>query len=109
MTLAIKKETVEMSPEFNVLVGQFENNTRKSRLITPGMMVVWKIKTPNFTKTQVQDYVSDFMTNYGCLTSFSFACPITGTSYTVVYKPGSFRVTYEDGYYKAQFELERVF
>lgn len=109
MAWTLKRESIEIVPDFNILVTEFENQTRQTRLVTPEMKITWKIKTPNLTKAQLDNYVDDFMNNFGSLTSFQFACPFTDTTYDVAYKQGSFRANFQGGFYSAQFEFERVF
>lgn len=105
----LKHESVEMLPDFNVLNSEFENKSRQTRLVTPEMLITWKITTPNLTKAGAQSYLNDFMANFGNLSRFTFTCPVSGTTYTVSYKAGSFSTTFAGGYFKCKFEFERVF
>lgn len=107
--LTLARESVEKKVDYNVLARKFENETRQTRLVTPDELMEWKIKTPNLTKSQAQAYLSHFAANFGDLTSFTFTCPVDDTLYNVAYKKGSMRVLYQKGYFKAEFEIERVF
>lgn len=105
----LKRESIEIIPDYNVAISKFENLTEQTRLITPDMIAGWKIKTPAMTKTVMQTYTSFFASKYGSLTSFTFTCPFTDTEYTVRFKQGTFKVTYSAGFFQGEFEFERVF
>lgn len=105
----LRRESIEITPDFNVSIGQFENLVRHTRLITPEMIAGYKITSPKMTKTEMGTYLSHFTGKYGSLTSFTFTCPFTDIEIDVAYKQGSFKISLQDGYYVAQFEFERVF
>lgn len=105
----LSRESIEIIPNYNVIKSKFENLTEQTRLITPDMIVGYKIKTPAMTKADMQTYLSFFTGKYGTLTSFTFTCPFSDVEYTVRFKEGTFKITYASGYFQGEFEFERVF
>jgi hypothetical protein len=105
---ALARESCELIADYNVAISEFENKTEQRRLVTPDRIIGWKIRTPALTKTQMNVYDAFFILKKGSLTAFTFTCPFTSTEYTVRFKPGSYKFTYESGSFQGEFEFERV-
>lgn len=105
----LRRESCELVPEFNIIFSKFENLTEQRRLKTAAPRMDFKIKTPAMTKTQMQEYTDFFMTQFGALDSFNFTSPFDDQTYKVRFKENSFRMTFESGFFKGEFEFTRVF
>ena len=73
------------------------------------MLIGFKCKSPALTPTQAAAYLAFYDSKYGSLTSFTFASRMDAVEYNVRFVKGSFRMTYEGGYHRCEFELERIF
>ena len=105
----LKRESIEEIRDYNVESTQYENMVKDSRLLTSGMLLGFKIKSPALTYMQFQDYITFFNSKYGSLTSFTIDSPFDGVTYAVKFVKGSFKTTYSGGVYQCEFSLERVF
>lgn len=105
-TLSI--ESVEEVPDYNVLVSEFENGQEQRRLKHDQSKTNWKCKSPNLTQTGAAAYKAFFDGKYGALTSFTWTNHIDNTEYTVRFKQGSFKTLFQKGYFRVEFEFERV-
>jgi hypothetical protein len=105
----LKRESIEEIRDYNVEETKYENEVRDARLLTSGMLLGFKIKSPILTYTKYQDYITFFNGKYGSLTSFTIDSPFDGVTYTVKFSKGSFKSTYSGGVFQCEFSLERVF
>jgi|SRR6185503_13290376 len=108
-TLTVRREETEQIKDFNVAVSEFENQMELRRLITPGAIIGFKIKSPDMLQADAQVLDAFFVARSGSLESFDFVNPIDGTTYKVRFVEKSYRCVLRDGYYKAEYELKRVF
>lgn len=106
---ALRRESIEEVIDYNVLIDEFENRKEYRRLVTTGMLVGFKLKAPNMTYTDFQSYRNFFIGKYGALTSFTFTSPFDNVEYTVRFRPGSFKSTFDNGYFQSSFEFQRIF
>ena len=106
---APKRESIEGIRDYNVGESIFENKSDETRLITPEVLIGFKIKSPQLTYAKLQEYISMFASKFGALTPFTILYPFDNTEYTVRFEKGSWRETYENGSFQVEFSLKRVF
>ncbi len=104
-----KREKIEGIRDYNVEESVFENKSDETRLLTPDVLVGFKITSPVLTYAQLQTYISFFSGKFGSLTSFTILYPFDDTEYSVRFEKGSWRETYENGVFRVEFALKRVF
>jgi len=105
----LRRESTEEIRDYNVEESEFENKAEETRLLTSGVLLGWKIKSPALNYTQLQSYISFFNSKYGSLTSFTFTSPIDGNTYNVRFAKGGIKTTFIGGAFQCEFSLKRIF
>jgi len=103
-----KRESIEGVRDYNVGESTYENKSDETRLITPDELIGFKIKSPQLTYAQYQEYLAQFQSVKGSLTSFTILYPFDNTEYTVRFEKGSWKETYQSGTFQVEFSLKRV-
>lgn len=103
----LARESCEEILDYPVIIREADNGAEERRLRGDVALIGFKIRTPALTKTQMQAYRSFLIGKYGALTQFTFTSPFDDTEYNVRFVPGSFRTTYESGYFRCSFEFKR--
>ena len=102
-------ESTEEERDYNVEQSKMENKVVESRLISAGVLIGIKCKSPALTYTQLQFYIAFYNSKYGSLTSFTFTSRIDGQDYVVQFVRGSFKTSHSGGVFQCEFALERIF
>jgi hypothetical protein len=105
----LARESCEEERDFNVGESKFDNQASETRLLSSGVLLGFKVKSPNLTYTKLQEYISFYNGKYGSLTSFTVVNPFDGITYNVRFRKGSFKTTYVSGIFQCEFNLDRVF
>lgn len=105
----LARESCAEDRDFNVGESKFENQASETRLLSSGVLLGFKIKSPNLTYTKLQEYISFYNGKYGSLTAFTFLSPFDGVTYNVRFRKESFKTTYSSGTFQCEFYLDRVF
>lgn len=102
-------ESSEEIRDYNVADSIFENQVDETRLISAGVLIGFKCRSPALNSTRAKAYTDFFDGKYGSLTPFTFTSRMNSTEYTVRFEKGSFKIINEQGYFRCEFNLKRVF
>lgn len=105
---ALAHESVQEILDYSVLVSKFESDYEQRRLKHTAPVIGWKFQSPALTKSGMQTYRSFLTGKYGALTSFTWTSPFDDTEYTVRFVVGSYKATYEKGYFRVDWEFKKV-
>lgn len=105
---SLAHESVQEILDYNVLVSSYEADYEQRRLKHTSPVIGWKFKSPALTYSGMTTYRSFLTGKYGSLTSFTWTSPFDNTEYDVRFTPGSFKITYENGYFKVEWEFKKV-
>lgn len=105
---ALAHESVQEILDYNVLVSRFESDYEQRRLKHTSKVIGWKFKSPALTAAGMKTYRDFLISKYGSLTSFTWTSPFDSVEYDVRFTPGTFKNTYEDGYFKLEWEFKKV-
>ena len=103
---ALATQKVQAEYGYDVLESQFENGASQRRLIQDNMLTGFILQSPALTYTQFQIYLNFFKAKYGILTSFTYMSPMDSTEYTVTFQKGSFKATFQSGFYVCSFRFK---
>lgn len=101
-------ESVEQLLDYNVLITKFESGYEQRRLKYDSPVIGWKFRSPALTLTGMQAYQTFLVGKKGALTSFTWTSPFDATEYNVRFNPNSFKVTYQQGHFRVEWEFTKV-
>lgn len=101
-------ESVEEVLDYNVLVSRFDGGYEQRRLKHDSPVIGWKFRSPALTKSGMQSYRSFLVGKKGSLTSFTWTSPFDDVEYNVRFKPASMQLQYGNGFFRVEWEFERV-
>lgn len=103
----LARARIEAVYDDSVLISKFENESEQRREKVDADLISFKITSPPLTLSGFASYRS-FYTARRSLTSFTFTSPFDSTEYTVRFVKGSFKSSFQDGFYRCSFEFEVI-
>ena len=103
---ALATQKVQAEFDYDVLESQFENGASQRRLIQDDIVTGFILQSPAIIYSQLQTYLNFYKGKNGSLTSFTYTSPMDQVEYTVTFRKGSFKTTYQNGYYVCTFRFK---